>query len=98
MSAKTIFIIIFTVLITIFLMVNTDAVSFDFIFVKRDISKLVIVGVCTLVGFILGFLAGRPRTTVSTYDKNGPRDNPGDHQKDYSPKNELSDEDRDYIR
>jgi hypothetical protein len=98
MSAKTIFIIIFTVLITIFLMVNTDAVSFDFIFVKKDISKLVIVGVCTLVGFILGFLAGRPRTTVGTYDKNGPLDYPGDRQKDDSHKNELSNEDRDYIR
>lgn len=98
MSAKTIFIIIFTVLITIFLMVNTDPVPFDFIFGTKDISKLVIVGVCTLVGFILGFLAGRPRTTVSTYDKNGPQDYPEDRQKDDRPKNGLSDEDRDYIR
>jgi putative membrane protein len=56
------------------------------------------VGVCTLVGFILGFLAGRPRTTVSTYDKNGPQDYPEDRQKDDRPKNGLSDEDRDYIR
>ncbi len=98
MSAKTIFIIIFTVLITIFLMVNTDAVSFDFIFVKRDISKLVIVGVCTLVGFILGFLAGRPRTTVSTYDKNGAQNYSEDRQNEFNRKNELSDEDRDYIK
>lgn len=97
MSAKTIFIIIFTILITVFLMVNTDAVTFDFIFVKKDISKLVIVGVCTLVGFILGFLAGRPRTTMSTYDKNGPQDYPEDRQNEYRRKNDLTDEDRDYI-
>lgn len=91
MNAKTIFIIAFTVLITIFLMVNTDPVEFDFIFVKKDISKLLIVGVCTLVGFILGYWAGRPRTTVSSYDKNDPQEYPGDRKKD------LSDEDRDYI-
>lgn len=88
MRAKTIFIIIFTALITIFLMINTDAVEFNFIFVKKDISKLLVVGVCTFVGFILGFWAGRPKTTVSTYDREIDQ---------HVPKNNLSDEDRDYI-
>ncbi|WP_316815576.1 hypothetical protein [Pedobacter nyackensis] len=89
MRTKTIFIIIFTALITIFLMINTDPVEFNFIFLKKDISKLVVVGVCTFVGFILGYWAGRPKTTVSTYDReiDAHSDN----------KNNLSDEDREYI-
>ncbi|EDM35267.1 hypothetical protein PBAL39_13582 [Pedobacter sp. BAL39] len=92
MRTKTIFIIAFTVLITIFLMMNTDAVDFDFIFVEQKISKLVVIGVCTFVGFILGYWAGRPKVTVGTYDpKFDPRDEPGDRNK------QLSDEDRDYI-
>ncbi|MFA4868161.1 MAG: hypothetical protein WC623_08180 [Pedobacter sp.] len=91
MRARTIFIIIFTALITIFLMINTDAVEFNFIVVKKDISKLLVVGVCTFVGFILGYWAGRPKTTISTYDKEldgYSNDN----------KNNLSDEDREYIK
>jgi len=92
MRAKTIFIIIFTVLITVFLMINTDPVEFDFIFVKRNISKLLVVGVCTFVGFILGYLAGRPRTVISTYDDRFDND-----RSVSSPKDGLSDEDREYI-
>ena len=91
MSGKTIFIIAFTAVITIFLMMNTDAVEFNMIFVKADISKLVVVGVCTIVGFILGYWAGKPKTTISSYDKENPQVHPEDH------KNTLSDEDRDYI-
>nr|WP_068892917.1 LapA family protein [Pedobacter panaciterrae] len=91
MKTKTIFIIAFTAIITIFLMINTDAVEFNFIFVKKDISKLLVVGVCTFVGFILGYMAGRPKTTVSSYDRVDTPLKTGDH------KNALSDEDRDYI-
>lgn len=91
MRTKTVFIIIFTVIITIFLMINTDAVEFNFIVVKANISKLVVVGVCTFVGFILGFIVRRPKTTISTYDKDY-----DDHRPVIS-KSTLSDEDRDYI-
>lgn len=91
MRPKTIFIIIFTAIITIFLMINTDAVEFNFIFVKKDISKLLVVGVCTFVGFILGYWAGRPKTVVSSYDKEIDGLNNND-------KNNLSDEDREYIK
>lgn len=91
MRIKTLLIIIFTVLITVFLMMNTDAVEFNFIFGKGEISKLVIVGACTLFGFILGYWVGRPRKVVTTYDSdqmNGQLEKPGDR---------LSEEDRDYI-
>lgn len=91
MSTKTIFIILFTVLITVFLMINTDAVEFDFIFVKKEISKLVVVGVFTFIGFILGYWAAKPKTVITSYDdriegQNSPNDD-----------KRLSDEDRDYI-
>lgn len=89
MRIKTVFIIIFTALITIFLMINTDAVEFNFIFLKKDISKLLVVGVCTFIGFVLGYWAGRPKTTVSTYDR--------EIDEQSTKKNNLSDEDRDYI-
>ncbi|WP_254778771.1 LapA family protein [Pedobacter sp. ok626] len=72
-------------------MMNTDAVQFDFIFLKKDISKLVVVGVCTFVGFVLGFWAGRPKTTVTSYDKEI------EQHSDTVNKSTLSDEDRDYI-
>ncbi|MFP5079589.1 LapA family protein [Pedobacter sp. JCM 36344] len=91
MSAKTISIVIITAIIIIFLMLNTDAVEFNFIFVKAEVSKLLIVGVCTFIGFAIGYWAAKPKTTVTTYDKEGTQDNPEDRR------NELSDEDRDYI-
>ena len=96
MRTKTLLIIIFTVLITVFLMMNADAVEFDFLFGKGKISKLVVVGVCTFVGFILGYIAGRPKTVISTYDHRG------DYESETTiaplPKtNALSEEDRDYI-
>lgn len=92
MRTKTIFIIIFTALLTIFLMINTDPVEFDFIFVKKDISKLVVVGVFTFIGFVLGYWVGKPKTVISTYDQkfDDPKANT-DHR------NMLSDEDKDYI-
>lgn len=97
MSAKTIFIIVFTAIITIFLTINTDAVDFNFIFFEKPVSKLVVVGVCTLVGFILGFWAGKPKIRVSTYDRNDPQEYPEDRNKNSNARKELSDDDRDYI-
>ncbi|WP_316824002.1 lipopolysaccharide assembly protein LapA domain-containing protein [Pedobacter miscanthi] len=92
MSAKTISIIILTVLLTVFLMVNTEPVDFDFLVATVPVSKLLVIGICIIIGFIIGFVVGRPRKTVSSYDdeierKSQPTGN----------KNELSDEDRDYI-
>ncbi len=93
MSTKTIIIIIITALLTIFLMVNNDAVEFDFIFGQPvEISKLIVIGICIVIGFILGYVAGRPRKTYSSY--NDEIDNNIDED---LPKSNLSDEDRDYI-
>jgi len=91
MSGKTIFIIILTALLTIFLMVNTEPVDFDFLVTTVAVSKLLVIGVCIIVGFIIGFIAGRPRKTISSYDDEVERNQP------VAGKKELSDEDRDYI-
>jgi lipopolysaccharide assembly protein A len=92
MSAKTISIIILTALLTIFLMVNTEAVDFNFLVTTVPVSKLLVIGVCIIVGFIIGFVVGRPRKTVSSYDDEIERNQPSIEKK-----NTLSDEDRDYI-
>lgn len=96
MSAKTISIVIITAIIVIFCMLNMDAVEFNFIFLKAEVSKLIIVGVCTFIGFVLGYWAAKPKTVVSSYDDEGPQDYPADRQIK-NRNDELSDEDRDYI-
>ena len=93
MKAKTIFIIVITVLLTIFLMDNKEAVDFNFIFVDDvPVSKLAVIGICILIGFVLGFLVGRPRKTYSSYNDEIEGSHPAEQ-----PKSTLSDEDRDYI-
>ncbi|KLT65608.1 lipopolysaccharide assembly LapA domain-containing protein [Pedobacter sp. BMA] len=92
MSGKTIFIIILTVLLTVFLMVNTEPVDFDFLVATVPVSKLLVIGICIVIGFIIGFVAGRPRKTISSYDDEIER-----NQSTPANKKELSDEDREYI-
>ncbi|PWS29919.1 lipopolysaccharide assembly protein LapA domain-containing protein [Pedobacter paludis] len=91
MSTKTIFIIILTALLTIFLMVNTEPVDFDFLVTTVAVSKLLVIGICIIIGFIIGFIVGRPRKTVSSYDDEIEKNHPQVNKK------ELSDEDREYI-
>ncbi len=71
---------------------NSDEVPFNFI-VANDVqvSKLIVIGVCIIVGFIIGFVVGRPKKTVSSYDDEIERN------QTVSNKKELSDEDREYI-
>jgi putative membrane protein len=92
MRFKTILIIFCSVIITIFLMINTDAVEFNLIFTTMDVSKLLVIGICTVIGFILGYAVGRPRTVVSTYDD---RFDPGEANSKGG--STLSDEDKEYI-
>ncbi len=98
MSAKTIFIIILTILVTVVLMKNTDEVIF-WIFGDRYVPKLAILGTMFLFGLIVGFLLGRPRKkkelvapTVDTFQSSNPK---GDVTDPY--RSNLSDEDRNYI-
>ncbi len=60
MSAKTIFIIVITVLVTVILMKNMDEVNF-WIFGTRSVPKLAVLGTMFVIGAIVGFMLGRPR-------------------------------------
>ena len=56
MRAKTIFIIIVTVLLTIILMNNTGNITL-WIFQEMELSIILVFGVIFSLGFVLGFLA-----------------------------------------
>ncbi len=91
MSGKSIFIIVVSVLVTIVLMNNTDAIDF-WIFGITKVPKLVILGVMFAVGFILGVLAGRPKKKEVIY-----KDAPLEAIETQEKTSGLTDEDKDYI-
>jgi hypothetical protein len=86
MSAKTIFIIIVSVLVTIILMKNTDEVNF-WLFGDTSVPKLAVLGVMFLSGAVVGFMLGRPRR----------RNTDSEELSEASTERTLSQEDRDYI-
>ena len=91
MSGKTIFIIIASVLVTIVLMNNTEAIDF-WLFGVTKVPKLVILGTMFGLGFIIGIMAARPKKKQIIYKEpefevTEPEERPAG----------LSDEDRDYI-
>lgn len=91
MSGKTIFIIIASVLVTIVLMNNTEEIDF-WLFGATKIPKLVILGTMLGLGFIIGFMAGRPKKKASAYKEPEFEVTAPDESR-----SALSDEDRDYI-
>lgn len=91
MSGKTIFIIIASVLVTIVLMNNTEEIDF-WLFGATKIPKLVILGTMLGLGFIIGFMAGRPKKKASAYKEPEFEAIAPDESR-----SALSDEDRDYI-
>lgn len=101
MSAKTISIIVLTVLVTIILMKNTDEVIF-WIFGDRYIPKLAILGTMFASGVVVGYLLGRPRHKTDKqqsieegFQTHG-ESNESDELTDPYRSN-LSDDDRKYI-
>lgn len=99
MGLKTIFIIIVSVLVTIILMNNTDEVHF-WIFGDARIPKLTVLGVMFGLGFIVGFLAGRPRKQTAAPVHTDPNEGAYKQNRDLDTESRdyLSDEDRDYIK
>ena len=96
MSVKTLFIIAVSVLVTVILMNNTDEINF-WIFGDARISKLTILGAMFGLGLIVGFLAGRPRSKpviVKTEEVYPPKNDSFQERE----VDNLSDEDREYIR
>lgn len=85
MNLKTISIIVISVLLTIILMNNTEDIDF-WLFGDTKVSKLIVLGIMFVVGFIVGALVARPakKITPTEFDQ-------GEMQ------SSLSDEDRTYI-
>jgi hypothetical protein len=91
MSAKSIFIIVLTVLLTVILMNNNEEMSF-WIFGEAKVPKLGVFAGVFFAGWLIGFLMGRPKSTP----KNDVEDYP--EAEEIRPKNTLlSQEDQDYI-
>lgn len=88
MNAKTIFIIIVTVLVTIILMKNTDEVNF-WIFGNYSVPKLAVLGIMFVIGALVGYLMGRPRK--KTFKE------PEEESIEQRTDSKLDDIDQDYI-
>ncbi len=103
MSFKTIVIIILSVLITVIFMQNTDQVVFTLLWKEIYVSKLIMMLIVTLFGFILGVIIARPKkkklaeTAVSSipFEINDTTTN--DDYLATNKKSTISDDDRDYI-
>lgn len=93
MSAKTIFLIILAVLVTIILMKNTDEVNF-WLFGDTSVPKLAVMGVMFIAGGIAGYMIGRPRKKLLLDEDTIERHPESSIQED---RKYLSDEDREYI-
>lgn len=97
MRIKTFFVILITVLVTIVLMNNTEEIDM-WLFGTTRISKLIILAVVFVLGFIVGALVMRPRKKKviaedeDVYPEEDPQNIPVNTYK-----TKLSDEDRDYI-
>ncbi len=90
MRAKTIFIIVITVLVTVILMKNMDEVDF-WIFGTRSVPKLAVLGTMFFIGAVVGFLLGRPKR------KTGHLEQPAD-EPTLEVNKPLDQADEDYIR
>ena len=96
MRIKTFFIILITVLVTIVLMNNTEEIDM-WLFGTTRISKLIILAVVFVLGFIVGALIMRPRKKKETLEEDEyPEEDPQNPPVN-TYKSKLSDEDRDYI-
>lgn len=102
MSFKTYVIIILTIAITIIFMQNVERVVFNVLWMTFPVSKLVMMLIVTVFGFILGLIVGRPRKKKLVesavngipFEINQPAD---EAYLDTNPKSQLSDDDREYI-
>ncbi len=91
MRITTMLIIIITILLTIVLMQNTDPVRFTILFTDVRMSKLSAMATTAVVGFILGYMVGRPKRAREIAPQYREDD------KDDDDFDTLSEEDRKYI-
>ena len=108
MNFKTIVIVVLSVLITVIFMQNIDAVMFTLLWKQIFVSKLLMMLIVTVFGFIIGVIVARPKKkkvaeyVPSSTAKDVPLEiNHHQENQDYinmKKPDELRDEDRDYIR
>lgn len=102
MSFKTIVIIVLAVLITVIFMQNTDQVMFTLLWKEIYVSKLIMMLIVTIFGFIIGVIVARPKRNkkevIMENNTSNEMNNPTNEEyTNMKKKNDLSDEDRDYI-
>ncbi|MEX8546164.1 MAG: LapA family protein [Mucilaginibacter sp.] len=90
MRAKTLFVVVLTVLVTVVLMQNADEVKFKVLFWEMYLPKLVIMTGVGAIGIILGFMMGSPSKSKNNNTNQS-------NQNNLPPYDTLSQEDRDYI-
>ena len=56
MKAKIIIIMVIIVLFTVFVTQNTDVIPVNIFFWQVEMSVIVLISLCTLIGVILGFI------------------------------------------
>ncbi|MBC7652984.1 MAG: hypothetical protein H7098_00755 [Oligoflexus sp.] len=102
MSFKTIVIIVLAVFITVIFMQNTDQVMFTLLWKEIYVSKLIMMLIVTVFGFIIGVIVARPKRKKKelVLENTTSSKNMNSTDEDYismKKQNDLSDEDRDYI-
>jgi uncharacterized integral membrane protein len=102
MSFKTIVIIVLAVFITVIFMQNTDQVMFTLLWKEIYVSKLIMMLIVTVFGFIIGVIVARPKRKKKelVLENTTSSKNMNSTDEDYismKKKNDLSDEDKDYI-
>lgn len=91
MRIKTIVIILVTVLLTVVIMQNTERIWFKILFFTVPVSKMVMLLFAAIAGFVIGWLAGRPKRKIRLGETSQPTEGASQIS------NTLSDEDQDYI-
>lgn len=101
MRIKTIVIIVITILLTIIITQNSDTpVNLKLLFFTKRTSALIMMLLAVIAGFIVGYLAGRPKMKKLGNDYGHGYDEGDDRTHEGLNKNTrdtLSDEDREYI-
>jgi uncharacterized integral membrane protein len=104
MSFKFISIILLSVAITVIFMQNTEEVTFNLFWAQIAISKLLIMLIATLFGFIIGLIIARLGGKKNSEQKNIPLEitQTEDTDEEYigatEKQGKLSQEDQDYLQ
>jgi len=91
MRIKTIVIILVTILLTATIMQNTGPMWVKILWMKFNVSELLVLLFVAIIAFVLGYLVGRPKRKFNLGE------NAKDPNHDQKHPGTLSDEDRDYI-